>query len=379
METVLPVLQGDTHCYDIVLTDSLTFDSLGERIRALGFGERRVMIVSDTNTAPLYLQTVQEALCGYVRELYDVLIPAGEANKTLDEVKELYRTLILKGFDRGDLILALGGGVIGDMAGYAAATYLRGISFVQVPTSLLAMTDSSIGGKCGVDFDGFKNMVGAFHMPRLVYTNVSVLRTLDDTQFSCGMGEVIKHAFIRDTEFALKMAERSDDINARDPQMLIRMVRRSCAIKGEIVALDPFEKNERRLLNYGHTIGHAIEKASDFTLTHGACVSLGMCVAARIARNRGHIGADAEKKMTGMLRAFRLPVSLRDTGCRPDMFDKEKLLLLTRSDKKMDAGRIRFVLLKRIGDAYVDDTVTDDEMLGAMEDILFTTEGSIYD
>lgn len=191
--------------------------------------------------------------------MISIIFEAGESQKNLDTVKMIYEKLILAKFDRKDLLVALGGGVTGDITGFTAATYLRGIDFVQIPTSLLAQVDSSIGGKTGVDFDSYKNMVGAFHMPKLVYINVSTLTTLSDEQFISGMGEIIKHGLIKDSAYFDWLIENHDRILARDKDVLMEMIRVSCNIKRVVVENDPTEKGDRALLNFGHTLGHAIE------------------------------------------------------------------------------------------------------------------------
>ena len=195
----LDVRKDDKFCYSICFEQD--FSRLAEEIKDLGFEGHKLCVVTDTNVAPLYLQIVKNELQKYFADVFEFVIPAGEQNKTLDQIKKLYEHLIINRFDRKDCLIALGGGVIGDMTGYTAATYLRGIDFVQVPTTLLSQVDSSIGGKTGVDFDSYKNMVGAFHMPRLVYMNLSVLNTLSDEQFSCGMGEILKHGLIKNASY----------------------------------------------------------------------------------------------------------------------------------------------------------------------------------
>ena len=195
----IPIRRDGDVIYDIVLRDS--FDGLGEEIAALGLSGRKFCIVTDTNVAPLYLESVRAAVADKASAVAEYVFPAGEGSKNLDTVRGLYEHLILEHFDRKDILIALGGGVVGDLCGFAAATYLRGVGFIQIPTTLLSQVDSSIGGKTGVDFDSYKNMVGAFHMPRLVYMNISVLKTLPAEQFTAGMGEVIKHGLIRDAGY----------------------------------------------------------------------------------------------------------------------------------------------------------------------------------
>ena len=353
----LPVLCEGKTAYEIVLDEGVLFDIPDFALCA----GRRVMIVTDDHVAPLYADALRERLHSVSPSVSAHVIPAGEKHKTLDEVRRLYGELIRAQLDRKDLIVALGGGVVGDLAGFAAATYLRGIRFIQIPTTLLAMTDSSIGGKTGVDFDGYKNMVGAFHMPSLVCIHPAVLKTLPDRELSAGMAEVIKHGLIRDAAYAERISESMDDVFEREPAILSALIHRSCEIKGSIVEADPFEQGERALLNFGHTIGHAIEKAYDFRMLHGECVALGCIAAAHISERRGLISAKDATYIKSLFRAYGLPVSAAGLPAT------EEILRLTLSDKKMEAGQIRFVLLRRIGEAFVSDDVSREEMGEAID------------
>lgn len=352
--------------YDIRLEND--FGCLADAVAELGFKDRKICIISDSNVFSLYGKEVMEALKPVSESVYNVVFTAGEDHKNLDTVKEIYKALITYGLDRKDLIAALGGGVTGDMAGFAAATYLRGIDFIQMPTTLLACTDSSIGGKTGVDFDEFKNMVGAFKMPRLVYMNLSTLKTLDDGEFASGMAEVLKHGLIKDAAYYEWLINNFPEINDREPEILARMIKRSCEIKRDVVERDPTEQGERALLNFGHTIGHAIEKYMDFRLKHGECVALGMVAASYISFKRQMLSADECYEIRDMLVPFGLPITL------PDDADTDRILKLTKSDKKMNAGRIRFILLKHIGKAYIDTVVSDEEMLEGIKQLIITDD-----
>ena len=336
---------------------------IADEIKSLGFAGHKLCIVTDTNVAPLYLQTVKTELQKCFTDVFEFVIPAGEQNKTLDQIKKIYEYLILHHFDRKDCLVALGGGVVGDMTGYAAATYLRGIDFVQVPTTLLSQVDSSIGGKTGVDFDSYKNMVGAFHMPRLVYMNLSVLNTLSDEQFSCGMGEILKHGLIKNADYFSWCMEHAEQIRQKDFNTLLYMIKESCKIKRDVVEKDPTEKGERALLNFGHTIGHAVEKLKDFEMLHGQCVSAGCVAACRLSQMRGMISAEELSYIEHCFEGFLLPIRTEDLTA-------QNILEISKSDKKMEAGKIKFVLLREIGKAYVDQTVTDQELLEASEYIL---------
>ena len=356
----LPVSRDGRHAYDIHIEED--FSALPACVEALGTAQRRICIVTDSTVAGLYAQEVERLLRPVCRELSVFVIPAGEENKTLSHVQEIYEHLIRNGMDRQDLLVALGGGVTGDMTGFAAATYLRGIRFIQIPTTLLSQVDSSIGGKTGVDFGKYKNMVGAFYMPSLVYIAVHTLQTLPDEQLSCGMGEVLKHGLIRDAEYYEWTLSNMFEIAEKDPQILMKMIEGSCRIKRAVVEKDPTEKGERALLNFGHTIGHAIEAKKNFTLLHGQCVALGCTAAAYISWKRGLLEEGEYYEIRDMMVGFGLPISF-------DGLSSQEILEATKHDKKMSAGTIRFILLRGIGEAFIDDTVTDEEMRRAIDSL----------
>ncbi|MDD6492734.1 MAG: 3-dehydroquinate synthase [Firmicutes bacterium] len=354
------ILYEKKPCYDIVF--SKDFHGLVKELTDLGIKDRKVCIITDSNVSSLYGDEIMRILDGNCKKNVLFTFPAGEENKTLDTIKDIYTFLIQEKFDRKDLLIALGGGVTGDITGFAASTYLRGIDFVQIPTTLLAQADSSIGGKTGVDFDGYKNMVGAFYMPKLVYMNVGVLKTLDDRQFFSGFAEIMKHGLIKDGMFYEWLLEHMYEICDRDMDTLLEMVERSCNIKKLVVEKDPTEKGDRALLNFGHTIGHAIEKYKNFTLTHGECVALGAVAAAFISWKHEWLSKDEYYEIRDMFVPFNLPISIED-------IDPQEILKLTKSDKKMEGDSIKFVLLKKVGKAVIDRTVTDDDILNALSEI----------
>lgn len=341
--------------YDIVMEEN--YDKLGKEIAALSVQERRLCVVTDSTVAELYSETVIRQLEPVCKEVHLFVFEAGEKNKNLDTVRKLYEFLIQNHYDRNDMLVALGGGVVGDLCGFTAATYLRGIRFIQVPTTLLSQVDSSIGGKTGVDFDAYKNMVGAFHMPQLVYTAAASLLTLTEEQFACGMGEVIKHGLIMDAGYYEWLQEHREEILARDLSICEQMILISCRIKRDVVEQDPTEQGIRGILNFGHTLGHAIEKLMDFKLLHGQCVALGSIAAAYLSAGRGEITVDEAVQIRNVFEEFGLPVSIKDFGLA-----KEAVIAATKNDKKMDSGKIKFILLHRIGEAFIDRTVTDEQM-----------------
>lgn len=361
----LPVLYNKKPCYDIVFTQS--FDELWDELTVLEAAGKRLCIVTDSTVDQLYGEQVLKLLQDKCLKTVKYVFPAGEENKNLDVVKAVYQFLITEGFDRKDMLIALGGGVVGDLTGFVAATYLRGIDFVQIPTTLLAQVDSSIGGKTGVDFDSYKNMVGAFKMPRLVYMNLAVLSTLEERQFFAGFAEVMKYGLIKDASFYEWLIENMYEICERDLNTLEEMIVRSCTVKKLVVEKDPTEQGERALLNLGHTIGHAIEKAKGFELYHGECVALGTVAAAFISWKKELLSMEEYYEIRDMFVPFYLPISV-------DGIEPKEILALTKSDKKMEAGTIKFILLKKIGKAVIDRTVTDEEILAAIEEINFSEE-----
>ncbi len=352
-------------CYDIVFAQD--FLGLPLELETLQATERRICIITDSNVEKLYAHEILNKIKDKCKKAEVFSFPAGEANKTLDTVREIYAFLIKENFDRKDLLIALGGGVVGDLTGFVAATYLRGVDFVQIPTTLLAQADSSIGGKTGVDFDGYKNMVGAFYMPKLVYMNVSVLKTLEDRQFFSGFAEIMKHGLIKDHIFYVWLLENMYEICDREPAVLEEMVVKSSTIKKLVVEKDPTEKGERALLNFGHTIGHAIEKAKNFELYHGECVALGCVAAAYISWKHELLTMEEYYEIRDMFVPFNLPISV-------DGISPKEVLELTKSDKKMDAGQIKFILLKKVGKAVIDTSVTDDDILNAIKEIYYSEE-----
>ncbi len=324
-----------------------------------------ICIVTDSNVAGYYLKEVLDIFNQTDSNITSFSFTAGEESKNLDTVKMLYEHLIIKKFTRKSLLVALGGGVVGDLTGFAASTYLRGIDFIQVPTTLLSQVDSSVGGKTGVDFDGYKNMIGAFYMPRLVYMNLTTLNSLDDYNFACGMGEVIKSGLIADKDFYnwLKEKDVVNKLKAKDFEALEHCVYSCCKIKGHVVEVDPTEKGIRAYLNFGHTLGHAIEKHSNFSIGHGQCVSLGMVCASFLSNKLGYITADEASDITNTCLLYDLPIKVSG-------MTSAQVLEASKSDKKMQGTKIKFTVLKAIGEAasYLD--FTDEDLVEAIEKVL---------
>lgn len=358
MESMQVTGKDESFSYRIVWEDD--FCGLVPCMKEAGIDTGKCCIITDDNVEKLYLDTVRSALEAGGYHTSTFVFKAGETSKHLGTVQEIYKHLLAEHFERCDTLVALGGGVTGDITGFAAASYLRGIDFIQIPTTLLAQVDSSIGGKTGVDFDQYKNIIGAFNQPALVYMNTHVLESLDERQFASGMAEVLKSGLIKDADFYEWTISHMSQIEEREHALLDRMVRDCCRIKKSVVEEDPKEHGIRAILNFGHTIGHAVEKMKEFELLHGECVALGMVAAAFISHKRGMLSTEELYEIRDMQVGFGLPIMV-------DGLTSADILLATKCDKKMSGGQIRFILLSGIGSAVIDETVTKEEMLAAID------------
>lgn len=311
----------------------------------------RALIVSNTTVAPLYAAALRTALADHYPHIHEVLLPDGEEHKNWQTLQLIFNALLEHGCDRKTVLFALGGGVVGDMTGFAAATYMRGVSFVQVPTTLLAQVDSSVGGKTGINHPLGKNMIGAFYQPQRVVCDLDVLRTLPAREFSAGLAEVIKYGPIADMDFLAWLEAHVDDLVAHQADALAHAVRRSCEIKAAVVGQDERESGLRAILNFGHTFGHAIEAGMGYgTWLHGEGVGAGMVMAAELSRRLGLVDEGFVARLTALIRRAGLPVR----GPVLDAADNAgRYLELMRVDKKSEAGEIRFVLIDGPGRAVV--------------------------
>ncbi|MCL4801483.1 MAG: 3-dehydroquinate synthase [Burkholderiales bacterium] len=309
----------------------------------------RVAVVTNATVGPLYLDALTAALGGAGVAVVPVVLPDGEQHKNWETLNLVYDALLANRCDRGTTIVALGGGVVGDTAGFAAATYQRGVPFVQVPTTLLAQVDSSVGGKTGINHPRGKNMIGAFHQPSLVLADIDVLRTLPERELRAGLAEVIKHGVIRDAAFFGWLEANVDRLVARETDALAHAVRRSVEIKAEVVALDERETGPRALLNFGHTFGHAIETGLGYgDWLHGEAVAAGMVMAAELSARTGLIAGADVARLRALLARAGLPVEA-------PALPAQRMLELMQVDKKALRGRVRFVLLAAVGHAVVRD------------------------
>jgi 3-dehydroquinate synthase len=322
------------------------------------------LIVSNDVVAPLYLDTLQKTLERVGIRSTSVCLPDGEANKGIMALTQIYDAMLDARCDRSTTVIALGGGVVGDMAGFAAATYQRGVPYVQVPTTLLSQVDSSVGGKTAINHPRGKNMIGAFWQPRLVVSDTSTLRTLADREFSAGLAEVIKYGLIRDVEFLTWLETNMSLLMARDPAALAYAIERSCQNKAEVVAADELEtakEGGRALLNLGHTFGHAIETGAGYgEWLHGEAVAAGMVIAAHVSMQLGWLNQADIERVKNILVAANLPV-------KPLEMPTQRYLDLMSHDKKVQAGRMRYVLLQKLGQAVTYDQASEFQICSAIE------------
>ncbi len=357
-QRVVPV--AGTQPYQIAIGPGLLEDGVALAAHVRG---RHVLIVSDTHVAPLYAHSLAATLQLHVPSARVIVtcIPVGETAKTLDGFAELMRELADFGATRDACVFALGGGVVGDLAGFVAACWMRGIDIVQLPTTLLAMVDSSVGGKTAVDLPQGKNLVGAFHPPRAVFADTTTLRTLPDRELRAGFAEVIKYGAIMDAPFLAWLEDNADALLDRDDALLGEAIARSCTHKAAIVERDPHEHGERALLNFGHTFAHAIETEQGYGgLNHGEAVAVGMVLAARLSTALGLAPVEDRERLRGLLARFGLPVVM------PPGLKTEAMLARMRLDKKAQAGGLRFVLWDRAGAARVVSNIDEADVLDVL-------------
>ena len=306
----------------------------------------QILIVSNETVAPLYLEQARNAFRNY--DVQTVILPDGEQYKTLQTLDLIFDALLSHHFDRHCTLVALGGGVVGDMTGFAAATYQRGVDFIQLPTTLLAQVDSSVGGKTGVNHPLGKNMIGAFHQPNCVVIDTATLETLEDRQFSAGLAEIIKYGLIRDQKFTRWLEDNMNNLLARDTAAIVQAIETSCRSKAEIVAADEKEGGVRALLNLGHTFGHAIETGAGYgNWLHGEAVGTGMLMAADLSRRQGWLGESDVQRVENLIDKALLPTRA------PAHMNYTHFMEIMAVDKKVRAGKINLVLLRAIGDAFI--------------------------
>jgi 3-dehydroquinate synthase len=321
-------------------------DGLHSEIKRLGsfssFG-----LVTDEVVRPLVAEPLQNQLRSNSIDTTLIALPAGESAKTMETVLDLCQQLLAQGFDRRSLLLAVGGGVVGDITGFAAAIYMRGISYIQVPTTLLAQVDSSLGGKTGVDLPSGKNLLGAFHQPRLVLSDIDVLTSLSFEDRRDGFAEVVKAALIEDPELFSILEKEGADLLDTGNQLLETVIAKACEVKCRVVIRDEHESGLRRILNFGHTLGHALEAAANYNISHGQAVAIGMGLAIRLSQQWAGLSEDSADRALDLIQKLGLPSDI------PKNIDPETLLVPLEKDKKIQAGICHFVLLAEIGRAVI--------------------------
>ena len=357
----IPVELGDAS-YTIHIGKGL-LAAVGE-IAAPDQAGHRAVVITDDNLEELYASAVAESLeqAGWDVALFAV--PSGEGSKTLASAGQLCEQLAEAGLDRGSVVFAVGGGMVGDLAGFVAAVFMRGLEFVQVPTTLLAQVDASVGGKVAVDLPRAKNLVGAFHQPRAVIVDIDTLSTLSDSQFQSGLAEVIKHAAIADAQMFGYLEQMLEQVMARDQVSLKYLLARNCQIKAEVVAADPYEQGQRAVLNFGHTIGHALERAApQWQLSHGEAVAVGMVAESEVA---------VEKKLSEPDVVERLRRLVTHAGLQPDLsgIDPQQAGTAMSADKKLRDGRLRLPVVPRIGEVVLTDQIQLTDLQEAIERLL---------
>jgi 3-dehydroquinate synthase len=341
--------------YDIHIAEG-SLAGIGEAVNALGMSAARCMIISNVTVAPLYLATVRQSLEAAGWQVFDYCLPDGEQYKNMNTWSDMMDAIMATQLARNEPVIALGGGVVGDMVGFAAACYRRGIPFIQIPTTLLAQVDSSVGGKTAISHPHGKNMIGAFYQPQMVWIDPLVLHTLEPRQLCAGLAEVIKYGAIWSAPFFDFVTSHGDQLQALDATAISKAIADSCRFKADIVMQDETERGARALLNLGHTFGHAIESLTHYTrYLHGEGVAIGMCMAARLSEQLGHAPTGIAQRMQAAMTALNLPTE-------PPQWSTEMWLEAMGHDKKNIGTRIRYILLRDIGEAFIADDVTDNDI-----------------
>lgn len=356
-------VKTETNEYPIYIKNN--FDDLYDAFRKSKLNMHKVCIICDSNTEKLYLKDFIYYLninndfgniCFYTFE-------AGENSKNLNVIYDFYKFFLENNIDRKSVIIALGGGVVGDMAGFAASTYMRGLKYIQIPTTLLSQVDSSVGGKTGVDFMGNKNLIGAFYQPEFVYINTSTLNTLPKNEFSAGMAEAIKYGYIIDKQYLSMIEENKENIKSLDYLSLQKLIYGACSSKAYVVSKDEKEYGLREILNFGHTFGHSIESLCNFKLLHGECVSIGMIAGLYLSYKKGNINHSDVENAINLQQFFDLPVKVKWP-------ESKSIFKQMFHDKKSTNNKINLVVLLKIGEAYTEKNVLESEIIDAIEYIL---------
>ena len=323
----------------------------------------RYVIVTDSNVNRLYGQTVRDGMERAGLKASVIEIPAGESSKNISIVMDVAGKLLARGADRETMLVALGGGVVGDLTGFIASVYMRSVPYIQIPTTLIGQLDSAIGGKTAVDLPQGKNLLGTFYQPRAVFADVNFLDTLPDREFCNGLAEMIKYGIIEDESLFRRLEEDMDAVISRDPALLPKMIETCCRIKKSIVEIDEREQGLRRILNFGHTLGHALEAASEYKLSHGEGVALGMIAAARLSTRMNYLPVDESDRVKSVIAKAGLPTTI-DAA-----FSTDEVIRRFRADKKKKDDVIHFVLIKKIGMPFVNGSINEQQIGDVLEEM----------
>ena len=349
--------------YEVIIEKD--FSRLNEKLASFDIANKKVCIVSDSTVFPIYGEEVKGIFEKCCKEISTLILEVGEVSKSLEDVGCAYKLLLDRGFNRSDYIVALGGGVVGDYSGFVAATYKRGMNFIQIPTSLQAMVDSSIGGKVGIDYENYQNHIGAFKQPKLVYSNAACLNTLDDIQFYSGFAQAMKYAIIKSSSVYEWLIDKLYEISDKDIDVLCDMIEQTVNIKKIYIEKDPFDLNgDRALLNLGQTVGNALERSKNYNLTHGECTALGIIAAAHISLKRNMLSLEEYLEIRDMFVPFNLPITVED-------IDFDDILNNIKADKKQSEDGLAFILLKKIGKAVICRDVSDEEITEALKELRY--------
>ncbi len=350
--------------YEVVIEKD--FNNLKEELTKVNANKSKVCIISDSNIFPIYSKEVIDILTSLECEVDEVVLEPGEISKSMEDTEPCFRLLLNKMYSRNDYIISLGGGCVADYAGFIAATFKRGMQLIHIPTSLMAMADSCVGGKVGIDFMGYKNMIGTYYNPKLVYVNVSCINTLDEIHYYSAFAEIMKTAIIKSSSVYEWLIENLYEISDKDPDIIVDMIEQTINIAKIYIEKDPYNTSDRLVLNLGHTVGHAIEKAKNYTMSHGECVALGIIAAAHISLKREMLSLEEYLEIRDMFVPFNLPITIED-------IDVDAIIEDIRYDKKNDKG-FCFILFKKIGKAVIDCNVTEEEIRAALEEIRFSED-----
>ena len=347
------------HSYEICIGNGIM--DRAATVIAKSTPARRYVVIADATVAALYGEKIMTMLkeVGLAADLID--FPAGEGSKTPETVISIARRLVELGADRETALIALGGGVTGDIVGFAASMYMRSIPYIQIPTTLLAQVDSSVGGKTGIDLPEGKNLLGAFYQPRFVFIDLEFLRSLSLSEIKNGLAEIVKYGIIDDADLFSLLEREGERLVKGDLELLQSVVEQSCKIKKGIVEIDEQDRGMRRILNFGHTLGHALEAQSAYTMSHGSAVSLGMIAASRISEKKGHLGAGERQRIERLIHSLGLPTVI------PDTMDTEGIMRYMQNDKKRQNNELHFVLLKRIGMPFINGSIDEQTVKDVIE------------